>query len=129
MCAVHCVLTGFAVGILSAFGLNFVGSVAAEMALLATAMLVGSFAAYRGFRQHRSWIPVSLFLTALSVITIRHLFFHHVESVGGVTHHDHSLVGTVLSILGGCMLIAFHLVNSRKIHACTCTTCCSPAQP
>jgi len=43
ICAVHCLLTGVAFGLLSVFGLGFIGSPEAEAGFIAFAVGVGSF--------------------------------------------------------------------------------------
>lgn len=102
LCAIHCALSGFALGLLSWFGLSFIGSESTEIAFVASAVLLGGFAVFVGYRRHRSLLPTACFLTGLTSIGLSHFGFGH-GSVGGA----------VCSIMGGLFLVTFHVLNQR----------------
>jgi hypothetical protein len=112
ICAVHCVLTGFAVGLLSVVGLSFVGSPLAEAIFIFAAVLLGSIAVYHGHRKHHSLLPAVIFVLGLGFIVVAHLAFEH---------HDPG--STLFSVLGGSSLIAFHYTNMRLQRGCSCDKC------
>jgi hypothetical protein len=118
LCAVHCVMTGVALGALSAFGLEFLASKGTELAFLTVAIIAGAFAILSGVRHHHDRRIPLLFLAGLTLIVARHILFPH-------HHHDHPghlhpspLAATLLSVTGGLLLVAFHVLNSIRIHQC-----------
>lgn len=112
-CAVHCLVTGVAFGVLSVTGLSFLGSAGAEIAFFAVAILVGSYAIYSGHRKHGSWIPAAMFISALGILFVSH----------GIPSVHETLWGTITAVMGGLTLVAFHLVNSRLPRRCECEHC------
>jgi drug/metabolite transporter (DMT)-like permease len=99
-CAIHCLLSGLALGVLSVVGLGFLASGTSEIIFITVTLTVGSSAVYFGFRKHRSWAPAALYAVGLSALVSSHL----------VLRHD-SLLGTVVSVLAGLCFVSFHLVN------------------
>lgn len=112
ICAVHCVLTGFALGLLSVVGLEFIGSPAAEAGFFLMAVSMGTLALVHGLRRHRSLLPATIFAMGMTSLLVSHFGYHH-----------GSLGGTIFSILGGLSLISFHVLNQRLVKRCTCETC------
>lgn len=113
ICAVHCLLTGVALGALSIMGLGFLASTGAEIAFFATAIVVGSFAIVGGYRRHGSVVPGLIFAAGVAS-----LLFAHLRTGSG-----HSAVETVFSVLGGLTLVAFHFANQRMRRKCECPDC------
>lgn len=110
-CAVHCLLTGVALGFLSIAGLEFLGSPQADIAFLASALLIGSLAVWQGYRKHRSLLPMGLYVGGLMMVVVSHF----------VLGHDHGPTPwftTALAVMGGLMLMSFHFVNMRMQHRC-----------
>lgn len=107
ICAVHCVLTGLAVGVLSVVGLGFLASPLAEVVFFGSALLIGGFAIRHGIRRHHHWAPATLFLAGMLTILAGHFFFH------GAGEH-------LMSALGGAGLVGFHFLNHRMAHKCGC---------
>ena len=112
LCAVHCALTGFAVGLLSIAGLGFMSSPLAEATFIGAAFVLGSVAVVHGVRRHHSTIPALIFVLGLLSIGLAHVAFDH----------GHPLA-TAFSILGGLSLIGFHAVNIRLQKGCSCNAC------
>ncbi len=115
LCAVHCILTGLAMGFLAVAGLEFISEPIVEFAFVGTAFLVGGFAVFHGKRQHHSWLPASVFVAGLGSIVLSHFLGH-----GG---HDgtRNLAGTILAVLGGLLIASFHIVNLKLQHkGCGC---------
>lgn len=110
VCAVHCLITGVAYGLLSIVGLDFLGSVTADIVFLTIAVLVGGFAVVMGYRRHRSLLPATIFATGLGLVVLSHFVLGHRHGDG----HDHShALTTVLAVVGGLTLVGFHFLNSR----------------
>ncbi|CAN5347131.1 MerC domain-containing protein [soil metagenome] len=112
LCAVHCVLTGFALGLLSLVGLSFIGSPLTEALFIISAVGLGSLAVYHGNQKHHSIVPAVIFCTGMLFILSAHFVFHH-ESAGGA----------ICSVLGGLTLISFHWVNLKLQRGCSCGSC------
>ncbi|RYG31556.1 MerC domain-containing protein [bacterium] len=111
ICAVHCVLTGLALGLLSVAGLGFLGSEPAEFGFIGVTVTVGLWALVHGIRRHHSWIPAMVFIGALGCIAGSHFVDHGTP------------LGTFLSVTGGIGLVTFHVVNQRLRHGCSCSHC------
>lgn len=112
ICAVHCLLTGVALGLLSVIGLGFMGSPVTETIFLVTTMVVGIAAVVHGRRKHHSLIPAVIFVAGLGCILTSHYVFDH-----------QGAFGTSFAVLGGLSLVAFHVVNQRLQHGCQCGAC------
>lgn len=101
-CAVHCALSGVALGALSASGLGFIGHPILEVLFIGSAVALGIWAAVRGYRVHHVWKPIGLFIAGMLSIILAHL----------------SEPGWIFSVIGGSFLIAFHWVNQRLTSQC-----------
>lgn len=117
LCAVHCVLTGLALGLLSVAGLGFVANPWVEFAFVGTALVTGVWAIQHGVRRHHSWLPSFVFVSGMGLIVGSHFVF---ESGTGSSGLGHAL-GVAMAVTGGLLVGAFHLVNTRMQHrGCTC---------
>lgn len=110
-CAVHCVLTGVALGLLSSLGLGFFGHPVVEIGFFAVAIVVGIFALRHGVRSHKSFVPALFFIVGLASFGAAHLV-----ADGGHT----GVVATALNVTGGTSLVLFHVLNMRLQKARTC---------
>ena len=113
ICAVHCLLTGIALGVLSVMGLSWFGSMTTDIVFLTVTLSIASLAIFTGIRRHRSLIPAGLFVMGVKAIVVSHFVLPH-----GSTEKSEGILTTVLSVGGGCCLVAFHFVNLRMRHAC-----------
>jgi hypothetical protein len=113
-CAVHCVLTGVAIGFLSVAGLGFLAGPEADIAFLVAAVLIGGLAVWQGYRRHRSFLPASLYVGGLLLVIVGHFVIGH-----GDAGHGNRLVTSLLAAVGGLMLVVFHFVNMRLGHRCS----------
>jgi hypothetical protein len=113
ICAVHCLLTGVALGVLSIMGLSWFGSVTTDVVFLTVTLSIASLAIFTGIRRHRSLIPAGLFILGVAAIVISHFVLPHDRSA-----KSEGVVTTILSVGGGCCLVAFHFVNLRMRQAC-----------
>lgn len=131
-CAVHCVLTGLAFGVLSAIGAGFMASREVEIGFGVLAVSFGIWAAVAGFRNHRSWLPPILLTLGLAALAVR--FGLHFGLFGNhICLHDHHHSGLVVhqepnwellaSIVAGTFLIGFHVMNSKLSKRCHCSAC------
>ncbi len=120
ICAVHCVLTGFAIGLISVLGLGFLASPVAEGAFLLSAAVLGVVALVHGHRKHHSLVPAWIFIAGLSCLLISHFAFAHGHGHGA---ERQAAGASVFSILGGLSLVAFHVTNQRLQQACGCRHC------
>lgn len=130
ICAVHCLLTGVALGLLSVTGLGFFGSLWADIAFLTVAVIIGSFAVWHGIRAHHSYIPASVFVMGLFFIVLGHFVFRHSHGTGGAEDPFTHAASVTFSVLGGLSLVAFHTLNLRlqKGGHCGCNACAQRAQ-
>jgi hypothetical protein len=117
-CAVHCLLTGVALGLLSVAGLGFVGSLWADLAFIGFALLVGVTAIWHGYRKHHSLVPALVFCLSLGLIAMA--FF----AVG-----ERTAWHTVFSVAGGLGLVSFHVLNLRFGHSCRGVCNCAGEAP
>lgn len=115
ICAVHCLLTGIALGLLSVVGLGFIGSPTTEAIFIGVAVIVGIWAIVHGIRKHGSYIPSAIFVFGLICIAASHFAFPH--------SHDSTSGSTLFSILGGLSLVTFHIVNLKLQKRCDCGHC------
>lgn len=119
VCAVHCILTGVALGLLSSLGLGFFGSLWVDIVFVLTAVIVGAVALRHGIKRHGSFVPALFYVLGLIAIVVAHFEdFSH----GWPVHqdHHHGSVPTVLSIIGGSCFVLFHVLNLRLQHRCNC---------
>jgi hypothetical protein len=112
ICAVHCALTGLAIGLLSVTGLTFMDSPLVEGLFLGVAVALGGFGLYHGHKRHKSMIPAAIFVGGLACIALSHFAFDH-----------GSLAGVSMAVFGGGALVAFNLVNQRLGGHCGCEDC------
>jgi hypothetical protein len=119
---VHCVLTGVALGLLSSLGLGFFGSIWMDFTFVLVAVLVGGVALWHGLKKHGSAIPAWFYVGGLASVMFAHFEdFSH----GWPVHaeHQHGLVTSVMSVVGGLCFVMFHVLNLRlqHTHACSCS--------
>jgi membrane-bound ClpP family serine protease len=115
-CAVHCLLTGVAMSLLSVLGLGFFGSIWTDLAFLMIASVVGFMAIRQGYRHHLSYWPGAIFVLGMAAMVVSHFALGH-EHGHGATHNPHSLevASTAIAVSGGLMLVTFHVVNAVLI--------------
>lgn len=117
ICAVHCLLTGLAMGFLAVAGLGFISHPAVEVGFLGCAVVVGVWAVLHGLKQHHSRWPAIVFIAGLASIVASHFVGH---SHAGETVSS-APWGTILAVAGGLLIACFHLVNGRLQHRnCGC---------
>lgn len=122
ICAVHCLLTGVALSLLSIAGLGFIGSLPAEIGFISVAVLVGSWAIVHGVRKHHSYVPALIFSLGITFIALSHFALPHEHHVNEPMTAAH-MASTVFAVMGGLSLVCFHLVNQRLQKGCECGRC------
>lgn len=126
VCAVHCLLTGVALGLLSTVGLGFFGSLYTDLAFILTAVSVGAVALWHGVKKHHSYVPAAFYLTGIVLVVASHLSFFLGEGGHAETQpHSHGPLITVLAVAGGLCFVLFHVMNLRMQHThergeCSC---------
>ena len=123
ICAVHCLLTGVALGLLSYAGLGFMGSVTADVIFLAVAVSIAAIAIVHGIRKHHSYKPAMVFVLGLFCVVMGHFVLRHDHSVGQTDVHTADIFSTVFSVCGGLCFVIFHVLNLRLQHQCGCKHC------
>ncbi len=121
ICAVHCVLTGVALGLLSSLGLGVFGNLWVDVAFVGIAVGVGALALWHGVKKHGSYIPALFYVGGLVCVIVAHFEdFSH----GWPVHaeHHHGAITTLMSVLGGSCFVLFHVLNLRlqHTHSCQC---------
>ena len=128
VCAVHCILSGFFMGLLSVLGATGFASSRVELGFLFSALILGLWAAISGFRKHHSWLPGSLFSFGMGMILWRTIVIdqHSLACMFEAHHHIHNPtpLSVSASVIGGTALVMFHIINIKLIHAKTCTHGC-----
>jgi hypothetical protein len=109
ICAVHCVLTGLALGLLSVVGLGFLANPAVEASFLSIAVILGLWALWHGVSRHHSWAPALVFVAGLGFIAAAHFLF-------GRGLHEGDPWAVACAALGGLLIGAFQLVNLKMQH-------------
>ena len=120
ICAVHCILTGVALGLLSSLGFGFFGNLWVDIGFVGVAVLVGGVALWHGVKRHGSYLPALFYIMGLVAI----LFAHFEDFSHGLpihSEHGHSVLATVLSVAGGVCFVMFHVLNLRMQHSSDCT--------
>lgn len=123
VCAVHCLLTGVALGLLSIAGLGFIGSLWMDVVFLVLVLGVGATAIVHGIRKHHSVVPALIFVTGLLMFLIGHFAFGHVHAGTTEPWGPHRIAQVSLSVVGGLCIALFHVVNLRMQKACGCNHC------
>jgi hypothetical protein len=118
VCAVHCLITGVALGLLSVVGMGFLGSPTAELGFFLVTVTIGTIAVVHGRRKHHSVVPALIFLCGLGCLLVSHFVFGHDHA--GETLNPAS---TFLNVMGGVSLVLFHILNQRLQHRCSCGHC------
>ena len=121
VCAVHCLLTGVALGLFSVAGLGFVGSVVADAVFLLIAIAVGGTAIVHGARKHHSVVPALIFVVGLAMFVMGHFAFGHTHGESAWSWQRAAHVA--LSVGGGLCIVLFHVVNLRLQKSCGCNHC------
>ncbi|MBL8088280.1 MAG: MerC domain-containing protein [Chthonomonas sp.] len=124
-CAIHCVLLGLVASILPFVGLSFLSSTWTDVLFFGIALVVGPMAIFRGIRAHHSWKPAIVFVLGLSLIVGAHTLFGH--SHGPVSHPTQAghIAKVFASVLGGVLLVTFHVWNLRLARAHVCSHACA----
>lgn len=119
LCAIHCALSGVALGLLSTLGLGFFTDSRVDWLFLGIAVIAGTFAAVTGFRRHGDARLAVALIIGLAILIARQVFFAH-DHAG----HNHGIdpVSTALSLVGASFVIGFHVGNSVKSHR-SCPGC------
>jgi hypothetical protein len=114
LCAVHCVGTALLVGV-SGVGALFADE-RVEVAFCVCAVSVALGALVRGWRRHRSWTPGSVGSSGIVLLLTARCA------------RLESSVEVALSVAGGALLTAAHVLNIRKIRqAGACCEVCDDA--
>jgi MerC mercury resistance protein len=112
LCAVHCLLVGVALGLMSTLGLGFLANPSTDYTFIGIAIFFGVWAVIHGIRRHHSYLPASFFLFGIIALVGTHL--DRMSHRGEV--HEHGVWQTVFSVLGGLSFVTFHLLNLRMQH-------------
>jgi hypothetical protein len=108
VCAVHCVVTPFAVGILPLLGLGFMAAEWFEWAMLGVAAVLGTVGFGLSFLQlHNNARPFGVFVLGLAVLASAHLVLE-----------DFAVAHTATVILGALVIWQAGRMNHALVHAC-----------
>ena len=112
-CALHCLTTALAPALITLLGVEFLANEAVEWGLFLAASVFAVTAAFLGFRVHRSPSVLLGFGVGLAALITARLG----EAL-------HLFEGTlVFAVLGGLILVASHVLSSRRAQACQ-KACC-----
>lgn len=125
ICAVHCVLTGLAFGLLSVSGLAFLDNEVWDLTFVGFALVLGLWAVWHGLQKHHSILPALVFGVGIACIIAGNFVVKHTHHSGVPEafwdHYSH----TVLMVVGGLSLVGFHTANLwlQKHGGCGCEGC------
>ena len=125
LCAVHCLLTGLAFGLLSISGLAFIDNEVWDFTFIVAAAVLGTFAVIHGRSRHHSILPAGVFAFGMVSVVIGNFFMKHVHREGVpeslFIHYGH----TIFMVLGGLSLVSFHILNVwlQRHGGCGCQGC------
>ncbi len=112
-CAVHCALMPVLIGAGAAGTFSFLNHEPVEWGMVVLAAVVGTVAAWRGFRAHGNVAVVTLLLLAVAALVGHAL--HVFDTVGHEGHH-HGIAWT--GVVAGIALAASLFVNNRMCRTC-----------
>lgn len=142
LCAIHCAVLPFVIGLLPLIGLSFVANSLFEWGMVGFAAIVGTISLFRGHKVHRKHTAFCFFVPGLALVLAGLMFFSCVCSECGlhkVYGYDISkkqmvVVRTVpvpqkqsfpwraiVMAMGGISIATAHFVNMRLCR--TCHTC------
>jgi hypothetical protein len=109
ICALHCL----ALPVLLPFAAVFVHSLWLEIALMASAVIVGSHALRHGFKMHQFRTPAWLFGIGMVSILVGNWVLTHGEPLGthGPNEHVQTLPSIILVFVGGALVMSAHVLN------------------
>jgi len=103
ICAIHCALLPLLLTSLPLFGVNIIHHLGFELAMIALALLIGSYSMYHGYRKHHHrFLPWTLFLLGGGFLILKQVF---------PTYQYWLLAPAV------CLIIYSHLLNVRSCRA------------
>jgi hypothetical protein len=108
VCAVHCVVTPFAVGVLPLLGLSFFAAEWFEWAMLGVAAVLGTIGFGLSFLQlHNNARPFAVFVAGMAVLAIAHLAFE-----------EYAVLHAATVITGALVMWQAGRMNHALVHAC-----------
>jgi hypothetical protein len=114
LCAIHCLLMPFIIGILPLIGLGFLAEHTAEEVFVGCSVLLALCSLCWGFKKHGKLHGIIVLAIAIGLLVS-----------GLYIAHDHS----VFLVAGATCIALAHLVNKRLCHTCkSCeshTSCCT----
>jgi len=123
ICAVHCLVTGVALGLLSYAGLGFMGSITTDIIFLTVAVGIASLAIFHGIKRHHSYKPAMVFVLGLTFVVLGHFVFRHEHKTANHPLDAVEVFSTIFSVGGGLCFVLFHVMNLRLQHTCGCKHC------
>jgi len=103
ICAIHCALLPLLLTSLPLFGINIIHHLGFELAMIALALLIGSYSMYHGYRKHHHrFLPWLLFLLGGGFLILKQVF----------PAYQYWLLAPAV-----CLIIYSHLLNVRSCRA------------
>jgi hypothetical protein len=116
-CAVHCAAMPIVIGAGAAGAFSFLQEEPVEWAMVLLAAVVGTVAAWKGFKAHGNLAVVTVLLLAIGALVVHAL--HIFDDVGHHEGHAHGIAWT--GVIAGVALAASLFVNNRLCKSChTC---------
>ena len=112
-CAIHCALLPVVIGAGAAGTFSFLNQEPVEWGLVTLAAVVGTVAAWKGFRTHGNLAVVTVMLVAVAALVAHaaHLF-----DEAGHEGHNHGVAWS--GVVAGIALAASLFVNNRMCRSC-----------
>lgn len=110
-CAVHCLVTPLALGVLPFVGLGWLGDEKTELCFVGAAVLTAIIGGLWGLKQHRAVRVVATFAAAVALV------------LAGLWLGHESILGRAMTIGGGLTIAITHWFNARLCRSCHHTCC------
>lgn len=116
-CAVHCAAMPIVIGAGAAGAFSFLQEEHVEWGMVLLAAVVGTVAAWKGFKTHGNLAVVTVLLLAIAALVAHAL--HVFDETGHHEQHAHGIAWT--GVIAGVALAASLFVNNRLCRSChTC---------
>ena len=111
LCAIHCAAMPFAMSVLPALGLGFLGGGAFELAMIAVSILIASFSLGSSYRIHGR-LNALMVMTSGAMLLVFNFFGHESHSELVETLHPY------IAAFAGLMIASAHWINMRLCKSC-----------
>ncbi len=122
LCAVHCCVMPFAIGILPLVGVGFLATSGFEWFMIALAAIVGGIGSLTGFRIHRNYTAILLFSFGVFMLVTNRVVHAATGIDACCSLHAATQDGlpwqVLPSVIGGVLVASSHIANQHLCKQC-----------